>query len=120
METETNAFIRYRRGRNIFAFRCPVCGTTGELAVPDGNRNGLVPCPSKCGAQFMVRRGRGFFAKPTLEFAFGPGAAQAEKQGGEMAKCEEWDSDHRDVGRPCGLAAVRRPQDRRRGPRRDP
>ena len=91
METETNAFIRYRRGRNIFAFRCPVCGTRGKLTVPDGNRNGLVPCPSKCGAQFMVRRGRGFFAKPTLEFAFGPGAARAEKQGGKMAKCEEWD-----------------------------
>lgn len=72
METETNPFVRYRRGRNVFAFRCAVCGTTGELGVPDGNRNRLVPCPNKCGAQFIVRCSRGFFAKPTLEFAFGP------------------------------------------------
>lgn len=71
METE-NAFIEYRHGANVFAFTCQVCGTSGELAVPDGNRNRLVPCPGKCGANFMVRCGRGFFAKPTLEFAFGP------------------------------------------------
>jgi hypothetical protein len=72
METETNTFIRYRKGCIVFAFRCPLCGTTGDLGVPDGNRNRLVPCPSGCGAHFMVRCGRGFFAKPTLEFAFGP------------------------------------------------
>jgi predicted RNA-binding Zn-ribbon protein involved in translation (DUF1610 family) len=73
METETtNTFIRYRRGCIVFAFRCPTCGTTGEFGVPDGNRNRLVQCPNTCGAQFVVRCGRGFFAKPTLEFAFAP------------------------------------------------
>jgi hypothetical protein len=77
MEAETNSFVRYRSGGSVFAFRCPVCGTTGELGVPDGNRNRLIPCPSECGAQFMVRHGRGFFAKPTLEFAFGPAKPQA-------------------------------------------
>jgi hypothetical protein len=59
METGTNSFVRYRSGGSVFAFRCPVCGTTGELGVPDGNRNRLVPCPNRCGAQFMARSGRG-------------------------------------------------------------
>jgi len=80
METETSVFIRYQMGRNVFAFLCPVCGTTGELGVPDGNRNGLLPCPSECGAQFIIRCGRGFFAKPTLEFAFGPARPGAEAE----------------------------------------
>jgi len=72
MEADSNTFVRYRSGSIVFAFRCPLCGTRGELGVRDGNHNALVPCPSRCGAQFMVRCGRGFFAKPTLEFAFGP------------------------------------------------
>jgi hypothetical protein len=73
MEIETNLFLEYREGRNIFKFHCPCCGCDGELAIPaTHNRNALVACPQSCGAQFMVRLAKGLFAKPALEFAFGP------------------------------------------------
>jgi hypothetical protein len=40
MEIETNLFLEYREGRNIFKFHCPVCDTRGELAIPaTHNRN---------------------------------------------------------------------------------
>ena len=80
MEIETSPFLRYSEGRNIFAFHCAVCGTHGELAIPAGhNRNALVGCPQHCGAQYIVRLAKGLFAKPTLEFCFGPRRPKPEK-----------------------------------------
>lgn len=73
METETNKFLKYREGRNVFAFCCPVCGAAGELGVPaEGNRNALVECITRCGAQYIVRYPRNLAGKPSLEFCFGP------------------------------------------------
>jgi predicted RNA-binding Zn-ribbon protein involved in translation (DUF1610 family) len=69
----TSAFLRYRQGRTVFRFLCPVCGCDGELGVLAGHsRNGLVACPENCGAFFIVRLANGLFAKPSLEFALGP------------------------------------------------
>jgi hypothetical protein len=87
METETIKFLRY--AEDVFALACPVCGAHGELAVPSGhNRNALIPCPQSCGAQFMMRLAKGLFAKPTLEFAFGPRrkAARSETQAKKKRK----------------------------------
>ena len=65
-------FIRYRRGAAVFRLHCEACGTRGELAVTERERNRLVACPGGCGAHFIQRRGRGFFAVPTLELAIEP------------------------------------------------
>lgn len=72
-----NRFLEFRRGRNVFAFNCPVCGSEGELGVRTDNRNRLVACPENWGAFFMVRLGRGLFSKPSLEYAFGEGATSS-------------------------------------------
>jgi hypothetical protein len=77
MEAQTT-FTSFKCGSAVFKFRC-TCGTRGELAVPERDRNSLVPCPGRCGAQYIQRRGRGFFAQPSLELAIAP----RRERGGE-------------------------------------
>lgn len=78
METETT-FIGHRHGTAVF--RC-TCGTRGEISVPATERNRLVPCPGGCGAKYIWRCGRGFFARPTLEMAIEPTKRKAQMSAG--------------------------------------
>lgn len=85
----TTNFLRYSAGRNVFAFHCAVCGTHGEIGIPaEQAPYKLTPCPSGCGAQFVIRKARNLSGKPELEFAFGPARrkpARSEKQAKKMA-----------------------------------
>ena len=66
---EEMPFLAFRQGRNTFDFRCPSCRAEGELGVKPETTT--VECPNKCGARFMVRKPKGLFAKPYLEYVFG-------------------------------------------------
>jgi len=81
MESEAQ-FIGFRSGSAVFSLRC-TCGTHGELTVHDCDRNKLVPCPGECGAQFIQRQGRGFFAVPALELAIAPSKRKPPKSASE-------------------------------------
>jgi hypothetical protein len=70
MDAETT-FMGFRCGAAVFQFRCQ-CGTKGEISVLASDRTRLVPCPGGCGAYFIQRQLRGFFAQPTLELAIEP------------------------------------------------
>lgn len=78
MEAETK-FLGYRHGAAVFRLHCQ-CGTTGQISVLERDRNRLVPCPARCGVQYIERRGRGFFAQPSLELAIAASQATAGRE----------------------------------------
>jgi hypothetical protein len=50
-QSETLFTTGERFDRWMYDFRCPACGSAGELAVPKAYKT--IECPERCGARFI-------------------------------------------------------------------